>query len=97
MELVASVCKVCLSSKDPNQPFAYCCLGKARTKSPGDILPEGVVLAGNYRIGRLLGGFGATFLALDPDIDRRVAIEGILPRQMKSRARKTRRVVPGHN
>jgi serine/threonine protein kinase len=54
---------------------------------PGDVLRTDSVLGGKYKVGRLLGrgGFGATYLAWDLNLPRRVAIKEFLPRQLASR------------
>jgi len=56
--------------------------------NPDDVLQPGSILAGKYKIGRLLGrgGFGATYLAWDTILQVRVAIKEYFPRQLATRA-----------
>jgi serine/threonine protein kinase len=51
------------------------------------VLRPGGILAGKYQVGRLLGrgGFGATYLAWDMNLQVRVAIKEFLPRQLAAR------------
>lgn len=51
-------------------------------------LPHGLILGGQYRVGRMLGrpgGFGISYLAWDIHLQQRVAIKEYLPRALASR------------
>jgi serine/threonine protein kinase len=49
---------------------------------------SGAILAGKFKVGRLLGrgGFGATYLAWDIGLRVRIAVKEFLPRQLAARA-----------
>ena len=94
-----------------NSPFCLTC-GKAKGRprctlcgvgAPG-LMPEtdpfalapGVVLKGQYEIGRILGrgGFGITYLAIDQNLGMPVAIKEHLPRELAGRVPGSRTVAP---
>lgn len=54
---------------------------------PSDVLSPGLVLQDKYRIGKLLGrgGFGATYMGWDLNLQVRVAIKEFLPQQLVTR------------
>ncbi|HRR75140.1 MAG TPA: bifunctional serine/threonine-protein kinase/formylglycine-generating enzyme family protein [Myxococcota bacterium] len=60
-------------------------------------LPAGAILAGQYRIGRVLGagGFGITYLAVNEDLGLRVAIKEYMPRSDAVRGTDRQTVLPG--
>lgn len=71
--LVQGVCPECGFLHDP--------LAFPTALSPGTVL-------GRYMIGRVLGkpgGFGITYLAFDPVLERRVAIKELMPRELVAR------------
>ncbi|MEW6169430.1 MAG: hypothetical protein AB1651_17325 [Pseudomonadota bacterium] len=52
-------------------------------------LPHGIVIGGQFRIGRVLGqpgGFGITYLAWDVHLQQRVAVKEYLPKALADRA-----------
>ncbi|MFP5305867.1 MAG: serine/threonine protein kinase [Gammaproteobacteria bacterium] len=52
-------------------------------------LPHGIVVGGQFRIGRVLGqpgGFGITYLAWDVHLQQRVAVKEYLPKALADRA-----------
>jgi serine/threonine protein kinase len=55
-----------------------------------------MLLAGQYRIGRVLGsgGFGITYLALDERLDKTVAVKEFFPRDLAGRSRDGATLVP---
>lgn len=55
---------------------------------PPLFLPHGIVIGGQYRVGRVLGqpgGFGITYLGWDVHLQQRVAIKEFLPRDIVTR------------
>lgn len=66
----------------------YCGYDEATPRSRL-FLPHGIVLAGQYRVGKVLGrpgGFGITYLGWDVNLQQRVAIKEFLPRDICARA-----------
>ena len=80
-------CHTCFIDLAPGEICSRCGEDRSSIGDPGDVLRPGSVLGGKYKIGRLLGrgGFGATYLAWDLKLRRRVAIKEFLPRQLASR------------
>ena len=80
-------CHTCFIDLAPGEICSRCGEDRFSTGDAGDVLRPGSVLGGKYKIGRLLGrgGFGATYLAWDLNLRRRVAIKEFLPRQLASR------------
>ena len=65
----------------------HCGYDEATQRSP-IFLPHGTILAGHYRVGRVLGrpgGFGITYLGWDVNLQQRVAIKEYLPREIAAR------------
>ncbi|WP_428309930.1 bifunctional serine/threonine-protein kinase/formylglycine-generating enzyme family protein [Hydrocarboniphaga sp.] len=55
---------------------------------PPLFLPHGIIIGGQYRVGRVLGqpgGFGITYLGWDVHLQQRVAIKEFLPRDIATR------------
>jgi formylglycine-generating enzyme required for sulfatase activity/serine/threonine protein kinase len=55
---------------------------------PPLFLPHGIIIGGQYRVGRVLGqpgGFGITYLGWDIHLQQRVAIKEFLPRDIATR------------
>ena len=72
-----TTCPYCASSL-PELPATYPTCGASLT-SPA--LEIGAAIGGKYRVERVLGqgGFGITYLALDTELDHRVAIKELFP------------------
>jgi hypothetical protein len=81
------ICDTCYDSVKLGEPCAWCNGGRASDVETREMLPPGTMLAEKYVIGRLLGrgGFGATYLAWDVNLNVRVAIKEFLPRQLAGR------------
>src|SRR5215469_12529502 len=80
-------CHTCFIDLAPGEICSRCGEDRSSIVDAGDVLHPGSVLAAKYKVGRLLGrgGFGATYLAWDLTLRRRVAIKEFLPRQLASR------------
>lgn len=81
-------CKGCFSIIDNVPICPHCGSSQADTNS-GMALPKETILNGQYKIGRVLGqgGFGITYLALDINLNRRVAIKEYMPADLAERSR----------
>jgi serine/threonine protein kinase len=79
-------CENCFSRLAPGDMCPYCRDSRSDA-GQGDVLLRGTTLNGKFKIGRLLGrgGFGATYLAWDLNLEVRIAIKEFLPRQLVSR------------
>lgn len=80
-------CPGCFRRKDGNPVCAHCGYDESAPRSPL-FLPHGSVLAGQYRVGKVLGrpgGFGITYLGWDIYLQQRVAIKEYLPPEMAVR------------
>jgi serine/threonine protein kinase len=86
-EMPLDFCHTCFIDLTPGEICSRCGQDRSSTEDPGDVLRPGSVIGGKYKVGRLLGrgGFGATYLAWDLNLRRRVAIKEFLPRQLASR------------
>jgi hypothetical protein len=89
-------CHTCFIDLAPGETCSRCGDDKSPTAETGDVLPPGSILAGKYKVGRLLGrgGFGATYLSWDTNLRVRIAIKEFLPRQLASRVSGGSRVHP---
>jgi serine/threonine protein kinase len=88
-------CASCFDTLFPGEDCVNC--ARVTTVAEGeDILPQGTLLAGKYRIGRLLGrgGFGATYLAHDENLRVRVAVKEFMPMGMAGRAAGNTQIIP---
>lgn len=80
-------CPGCFVNKSGLAVCPHCGYDESTPRSPV-YLPHGVVVGGQYRIGRVLGqpgGFGITYLAWDVHLQQRVAIKEYLPRALAAR------------
>lgn len=86
-QTLSAVCETCFSKLTPGEQCSRCREEKNAGGAQSDVLPPGCVLGGKFKIGRLLGrgGFGATYLAWDLNLEVRIAIKEFLPRQLVSR------------
>jgi serine/threonine protein kinase len=80
-------CHTCFIDLASGEICSRCGEDRSSIVDAGDVLHPGSMLAAKYKVGRLLGrgGFGATYLAWDLTLRRRVAIKEFLPRQLASR------------
>ncbi|HEX4871982.1 MAG TPA: SUMF1/EgtB/PvdO family nonheme iron enzyme [Nevskiaceae bacterium] len=80
-------CPGCFKRKDGEAICPACGYDESQARSPL-FLPHGTLLAGQYRVGRVLGspgGFGITYLGWDVNLQQRVAIKEFLPPEIAAR------------
>jgi len=80
-------CPGCFRRKDNHSVCPHCGYDEAAPRSPL-FLPHGAVLAGQYRVGKVLGrpgGFGITYLGWDIYLQQKVAIKEYLPPDIAAR------------
>ncbi len=80
-------CPGCFRAKDGHAVCPHCGYDEAAPRSPL-FLPHGAVLAGQYRVGKVLGrpgGFGITYLGWDIYLQQKVAIKEYLPPDIAAR------------
>lgn len=80
-------CPGCYRRKDNHSVCPHCGYDEAAPRSPL-FLPHGAVLAGQYRVGKVLGrpgGFGITYLGWDIYLQQKVAIKEYLPPDIAAR------------
>lgn len=80
-------CPGCFARKEGVAVCPACGYDEGLPRSPV-FIPHGVVLGGQYRVGRVLGrpgGFGITYLGWDIHLHQRVAIKEYLPRELAAR------------
>ena len=80
-------CETCFSRLLPGESCNHCRGNPPAARNQADVLNIGSLLGGKFKIGHLLGrgGFGATYLAWDLNLEVRIAIKEFLPRQLISR------------
>ena len=81
-------CHTCFADLAPGEKCPNCGDDQSSAQEQGDVLRPGSLLGGKYQVGRLLGrgGFGATYLAWDTNLQVRIAIKEYLPRPLAARA-----------
>ncbi|MDP3858835.1 MAG: SUMF1/EgtB/PvdO family nonheme iron enzyme [Stagnimonas sp.] len=80
-------CPGCFQLKEGAAVCPHCGYDESTPRSPL-FLPHGMILGGQYRVGRVLGrpgGFGITYLGWDINLQQRVAIKEYLPRELAAR------------
>ena len=80
-------CPGCFQLKEGAPVCPHCGYDESSPRSPL-FLPHGMILGGQYRVGRVLGrpgGFGITYLGWDINLQQRVAIKEYLPRELGAR------------
>ncbi|MES2883613.1 MAG: SUMF1/EgtB/PvdO family nonheme iron enzyme [Pseudomonadota bacterium] len=80
-------CPGCFRRKDNHPVCPHCGYDESASRSPL-FLPQGAVLAGQYRVGKVLGkpgGFGITYLGWDIYLQQKVAIKEYLPPDIAAR------------
>lgn len=90
MKDCSNYCLYCCETKGRSAGCVICGEGAAGREveyQPRD-LPPGTLLDGRYLVGRELGagGFGITYLAVDLNLDTRVAIKEYMPRDIAMRS-----------
>ncbi|HEX4871983.1 MAG TPA: SUMF1/EgtB/PvdO family nonheme iron enzyme [Nevskiaceae bacterium] len=81
-------CPGCFQFKAGEAICPRCGYDESQDRS-GLFLPHGVIIGGQYRVGRVLGrpgGFGITYLGWDINLQQRVAIKEYLPRDIATRS-----------
>lgn len=81
-------CPGCFVNKSGLAVCPHCGYDESAPRSPL-YLPHGLVIGGQFRVGRVLGqpgGFGITYLAWDVHLQQRVAIKEYLPKALAGRA-----------
>ncbi len=80
-------CPGCFADKGGAAVCPVCSYDESATRSPL-FLPHGIIIGGQFRVGRVLGhpgGFGITYLGWDIHLQQRVAIKEFLPRDIVTR------------
>lgn len=80
-------CPGCYAEKNGMAVCAHCGYDESAPRSPL-FLPHGIVIGGQFRVGRVLGkpgGFGITYIGWDIHLQQRVAIKEFLPRDLVAR------------
>ena len=89
MEMRKALCYNCFQEREtPEGPCPYCGFDLAEKEKKFPVaLRAGTVLNGRYIIGRVLGqgGFGITYLALDTQLNAKVAIKEFMPGEIATR------------
>lgn len=81
-------CPGCFVDKNNLPVCPHCGYAESAQRSPL-YLPHGLVIGGQFRVGRMLGqpgGYGISYLAWDVHRQQRVAIKEYLPRSLAGRA-----------
>ena len=84
MELI---CPYCMHHLKEDGSCPCCGRNAAGYRPASHHLPPGSILQGRYVVGRLLGegGFGITYLGMDANLERRVAVKEYFPTCLVSR------------
>lgn len=74
------LCMGCMRQKDDSGICPYCGYNTGEAHDPR-CLPPGTILNGQYLVGKVLGqgGFGITYIALDLNLETKVAIKEYMP------------------
>jgi formylglycine-generating enzyme required for sulfatase activity len=93
---VRTLCPSCFKEKGALTTCPLCAYVEEVARQPL-LLAQRTILDGKYLVGRPLGkpgGFGITYLALDLNLNTRVAIKEYLPRELAGRDTDRRTVMP---
>ena len=89
IQLPAHLCYNCFQERETSErPCPYCGFDLAATENEVPVpVRAGTVLNGRYIVGRVLGqgGFGITYLALDTQLNAKVAIKEFMPGEIATR------------
>ena len=89
IQLPAHLCYNCFQERETSEgPCPYCGFDLAENEKKFPVaLRAGTVLNGRYIVGRVLGqgGFGITYLALDTQLNAKVAIKEFMPGEIATR------------
>ena len=88
MEMRRTICYNCFQEKPGEGPCPHCGFDLAENEKKFPVaLRAGTVLNGRYIVGRVLGqgGFGITYLALDTQLNAKVAIKEFMPGEIATR------------
>ncbi|HEY0916227.1 MAG TPA: serine/threonine-protein kinase [Solimonas sp.] len=80
-------CPGCYAEKGGAAVCPACGYDESASRSPL-FLPHGIVIGGQFRVGRVLGkrgGFGITYIGWDIHLQQRVAIKEYMPRDLATR------------
>ena len=86
------ICYNCFQEKDTEGPCPHCGFDLAENEKKYPVaLRAGTVLNNRYIIGRVLGqgGFGITYLALDTQLNAKVAVKEFMPGELATRVEGT--------
>lgn len=86
--LSGTFCIDCFKALEQNATCSACGASQIDSSRDRRALRLGTVVAGKYRVGRVLGsgGFGITYLAMDVTLSRRVALKEFVPNGLASRS-----------
>ena len=75
------VCYSCMSKKEPGARCGFCGYINGSEEVPAHHLAPGSILNGKYMIGKAIGegGFGITYIGMDLNLERKVAIKEYFP------------------
>ncbi len=82
------ICYNCFQEKETEGPCPHCGFDLAENEKKYPVaLRAGTVLNGRYIVGRVLGqgGFGITYLALDTQLNAKVAVKEFMPNDIATR------------
>ena len=88
MEMRRTICYNCFQEKPEEGPCPHCGFDLAENEKKFPVaLRAGTVLNGRYIVGRVLGqgGFGITYLALDTQLNAKVAVKEFMPGEIATR------------
>ncbi len=80
-------CMGCMEEIQENMPTCPHCGFEQAAQNPAGLLPVGTVLQGRYIVGKSIGngGFGVTYIGLDSQLKRKIAIKEFFPNTLARR------------
>ncbi len=99
MDTDKTICLYCLRDRKSEHICPHCGTASDIVHYEYPLLKPGTILQGKYLLGRALGqgGFAVTYLALQINLERRVAIKEYLPADLAERSEITGTVTPRRN